>query len=110
MRYRFYEDFPYVEEGDRLIRALALSEEWALSPELTTVSERCLSAKCEALSCYESQIPPLFGNAEEMRQRVRDYMLSAAAAPGATEGLGERCWRPYHVLKRERGKENFGCH
>jgi len=85
----FYEDYPYVEEGHMLVRALTLPQPWGWSADVQLLPESCVSAKCEAIACYQSQIAILFGDLEGMRRRVRSYM----SLPGGAAGYGERFWK-----------------
>jgi LmbE family N-acetylglucosaminyl deacetylase len=71
---KFYEDFPYVATPGALeTRKRELGGN--LEPELVEVSGT-LRLKEEAVACYKSQIPHLFGNAERMQRTLEDYMGS----------------------------------
>jgi LmbE family N-acetylglucosaminyl deacetylase len=82
---RLYEDYPYAETEGAVSGALAARglERW----QMTTVplTEDDLTAKVEAIACYESQLEVLFGSPQAMPGRVRGY---------ATGVGGERLWQP----------------
>jgi LmbE family N-acetylglucosaminyl deacetylase len=82
---RFYEDYPYVEAGDALARALAArgAEHWQWT--LMTLDEHDVAAKVEAIACYETQLGVLFGGVERMSDRVRGHVTRVG---------GERLWEP----------------
>jgi len=86
----FYEDFPHAEKGHTLVSALAQPDGCAWVAELRLLQEPHVTMKCEAIACYRSQIPILFGDAEAMVQRVRAYMTLV----GSGVGYAERFWRP----------------
>lgn len=81
----FYEDYPYVETEGALLAALAArgAEDWR--PVVTPLDEDNLTAKIEAIACYDSQLGVLFGGAETMPDRVRGYVFRVG---------GERLWEP----------------
>jgi hypothetical protein len=91
---RFYEDYPYVEAEGALATALAArgAEHW--QPTVTPLDDDDVAAKIEAIARYESQLGVLFGDAEAMRDRVRDFVIQVG---------GERLWRPdlgHYLSKR----------
>jgi LmbE family N-acetylglucosaminyl deacetylase len=67
---RLYEDFPYAARPGAVARRAA--EIGARPAERVDVSGQ-LGAKIEAIGCYPSQIPTLFGDAESMARAVRDF-------------------------------------
>ncbi len=84
---QFYEDYPYAEDGQKLILAL---QQWA-SPPLPTVqilSGEELEAKIAAIRLYRSQFGVLFGGESFVATRIKSYALTA----GADRGYGERYW------------------
>jgi len=85
---QFYEDYPYVEESQKL--ALVL-QQWKSppTPVLRTLDEQDLAAKIEAINMYHSQIATLFGNESLMKARVRSYAL----AVGGGCSYKERYWQ-----------------
>ena len=84
---RFYEDFPYVEDGHALVGALARPDGYAWMAELRWAQEQHVAVKCEAIACYRSQMPNLFGDTEAMARRVRAYMTLVGG-----ERYAERFW------------------
>ncbi|HEY7350976.1 MAG TPA: PIG-L family deacetylase [Ktedonobacterales bacterium] len=71
---KFYEDFPYVATPGALdTRRRELGS--SLEAELVEVSGS-LRLKEDALICYKSQIPVLFGSADKMQRSLEDYMGS----------------------------------
>ena len=84
----FYEDYPYVEQGHPLVSALARPGGRGWMAELRLVQEPHVTLKCEAIACYRSQIPVLFGDAEAMVCRVREHMILV----GGGAGYAERFW------------------
>ena len=71
---KFYEDFPYAATPGALeTRKRELGSN--LEPELVEVSGS-LRLKEEAIACYKSQVPQLFGSAERMQRTLEDYMGS----------------------------------
>jgi hypothetical protein len=86
----YYEDYPYVEVPGALTQTLEglKLQQWEL--ELREVDEHCLKAKIDAIGAYQSQMATLFGDEQEMAQRVQDYM--GAISP--QHGFAERYWRP----------------
>ncbi len=79
---RFYEDFPYVaNERDALAtRRAAIGLE--LAPVDTAIDD-FVTEKLDAIACYESQLPLLFGGVEAMRALVLRYV--ASLGPGCRE-------------------------
>jgi LmbE family N-acetylglucosaminyl deacetylase len=77
---RAYEDFPYAaQRGGVDERAAALGA----TTSLTVPTERWLARKCDAVACYRSQVPVLFGDDAAMRLAVEEY---------ARVRQGERLW------------------
>lgn len=71
---KFYEDFPYVATPGALeARRRELGS--GLEAELVEVSG-ALRLKEDALACYTSQMPNLFGGIEKMQRSLEDYMGS----------------------------------
>lgn len=71
---KFYEDFPYVATTGAL-EARRREMGSGLEEELVEVSG-ALRLKEDALACYGSQIPQLFGTPDKMQRTVEDYMGS----------------------------------
>jgi LmbE family N-acetylglucosaminyl deacetylase len=71
---KFYEDFPYVATPGAL-EARRRELGGNLEAELVEVSGS-LRLKEDALACYKSQIPMLFGTASKMQRSLEDYMGS----------------------------------
>lgn len=71
---KFYEDFPYVATPGAL-EARRREMGSGLEEELVEVSG-ALRQKEDALACYGSQIPRLFGTPDRMQRAVEDYMGS----------------------------------
>ena len=80
----FYEDYPYVEQVERLWQALnrPLSGRWRRQPVILTPAEA--ETKILAISCYSSQMTVLFQ--DEMRRRVH-AQLACTGAPNLAEAL-----------------------
>lgn len=71
---KFYEDFPYVATPGALdARRRELGS--GLEEELVEVSGT-LRLKEDAIACYKSQIPVLFGTPDSMQRSLEDYMGS----------------------------------
>lgn len=87
----YYEDFPYVEKEEALLRALGDREKW--SPAVEGIADT-IKEKIEAIALYASQIFMLFRTKETMARRVRAYALSLAPEKGACE----RYWRPAQAV------------
>jgi len=85
----FYEDYPHVQDGHGLVRALALPHAGGWVAELSELQDSHVLAKCKAIACHESQIPVLFGDGEEMIRSVRSYM----DLTGGSAGYAERFWK-----------------
>jgi LmbE family N-acetylglucosaminyl deacetylase len=80
---RFYEDYPYAEADRAVTEALAAQGASHWRSSTVPLDKEDLEAKIQAIACYESQVGVLFGSAEAMPGRVRDY---------ATRVGGERLW------------------
>ncbi len=71
---KFYEDFPYVASPGALAdrqRELGLKME----AEMVEISAQ-KQQKIEAIACYGTQVPGLFGTEDKMRQTVESYCSS----------------------------------
>lgn len=86
VRLRYYEDFPYAGWGpDRLAKRYALGPKTLrLSPFRIRLRAAELDARLAAIGCYRSQMVALFGSADVMPVRVREYVSCVH---------GERYWR-----------------
>ena len=82
---RFYEDYPYAQTEGALAAALESRGVAHWRSEVMPLDEDDLAAKIEAIDCYQSQLEVLFGSAEAMPDRVRDYVTLVG---------GERLWQP----------------
>lgn len=81
----YYEDYPYADK-DRQALAPYLSqagEGGAWRPAVVELTPQEIEARVEAIACYRSQLFALFGEAETMPQRVREYVARVG---------GERYW------------------
>ena len=85
----FYEDYPYVEQPGGLTKALGALGRAGWTPEVNPLTQEHLKAKMSAIGAYRSQISTLFGDAERMTRRVRDY----ARTVGPGQEYGERFWK-----------------
>ena len=98
----FYEDFPYVAGGiaeggeDSPTKALA---RLGLEPRQRYVVPANTTRQLKALSFYESQVEPLFGDAEGMRKALRartyrdqpsEFLWTARPVTGARAGSDNR--------------------
>jgi LmbE family N-acetylglucosaminyl deacetylase len=94
---RFYEDYPYAEDPQKLARA---RQRWPTPPEATVVrlSEQDLAAKTAAIRCYVSQLDVLFGGEAAVEERVRAYAL----AVGGGQSYAERYWSSSKQLAASR--------
>lgn len=96
----FYEDFPYVAGGvagggdDSPLKALA---RLGLEPRRRYVVPANTTRQLKALSFYESQIEPLFGDTEGMRRALRartyrdqpsEFLWTTGAREGPADGEG----------------------
>ena len=84
-RVRYYEDYPYVEREGALAAALAARGIQGWRYETVPLDEDDLAAKMRAIARYPSQVGVLFGDAQAMARRVRNYANSVG---------GERLWGP----------------
>jgi len=84
---RFYEDYPYAEDNEKLILAL---QQWASPPVpvVQALHEEELEAKIAAVCFYRSQLEGLFGSESAVAARIKSYAL----AVGTGHGYGERYW------------------
>jgi LmbE family N-acetylglucosaminyl deacetylase len=80
----WYEDFPYAIRPGGVAQRRALTRE--LAPEVIDIAA-VFARKCQAVACYASQLPVLFGAVTAMPAAVRDY--AAVVGEGA---LAERVW------------------
>jgi LmbE family N-acetylglucosaminyl deacetylase len=80
-RLRYYEDFPYAERASDIERLPMVG---GLSWGLIELTPDEVDARLRAIACYSSQLPVLFGSADAMTQRVRNYVTRAG---------GERYWQ-----------------
>jgi len=72
---KFYEDFPYVTvPGALTARQQQLGI--PMEPELVEISRQPSQQKEEALQHYRSQVPTLFGSADQMLEREKTYASS----------------------------------
>lgn len=83
---RFYEDYPYVAFPGRLEAVLATGK-WQAGLESLAAAD--LQTKIEAIACYRSQVPGLFGGEDAMAERVKTYFHGLSA-----DGPVERYWQP----------------
>ncbi len=84
----FYEDLPYaLGKSGASRRPLNGRGEW--TSEEFLLKEEHLSRKVAALRYYQSQIPALFGDADQMNESLRAF---AAAARGNRRRFVERMW------------------
>jgi LmbE family N-acetylglucosaminyl deacetylase len=85
----FYEDFPYTGEPAALEKAQAELGRVAWEAAVAPID---VEAKIQAIAGYVSQILDLFGDAEQMAERVRAYARSVMEAEDE-HGYGERLWQ-----------------
>jgi LmbE family N-acetylglucosaminyl deacetylase len=85
---RCYEDYPYVEAEEALATALVARGVKHWHPTVMPLDEDALEAKIRAIACYQSQLEVLFGSAEAMPDRVRNFAICAE---------GEQMWQPDQV-------------
>jgi LmbE family N-acetylglucosaminyl deacetylase len=84
----FYEDIPYVLVPGALERRLTTIDGQLLMPSIVTI-DGYLARKLSAIEAYSSQIAMLFGDSQQMEQRVRSY---ASALRPESSTFGERLW------------------
>ena len=80
----WYEDYPYAERDAR-VQKLKERGWW---PALVPLTAAHVEAKIQAILCYQSQIPSLFGDERHLRRRVVDYMFTVSGRGY----LAERFW------------------
>ncbi len=85
-RLMLYEDYPYAENNTWREAALAVFD---LKPHVVQVTSREFDYKCDAITCYASQISTFWHSTEQMRQRLHAYMTSVGQG-----ALAERYWMP----------------
>lgn len=85
-RLRYYEDFPYASwDASRLVAAYGLAAKTrGLRPSRVRLRPAEVDARVAAVGCYASQLFALFGRAQDMPNRVREYISCVQ---------GERYWR-----------------
>jgi LmbE family N-acetylglucosaminyl deacetylase len=76
----YYEDFPYAGKAREFEGTPVMD---GLAPALIPLSEDEIEARIRAIACYPSQMFALFGKADAMPARVRNYVARAG---------GERYW------------------
>jgi LmbE family N-acetylglucosaminyl deacetylase len=89
-RLAYYEDYPYAQRPGALESALAIARAQTWYMETISLNAEDLAAKIAAIGCYSTQLSILFGGAEAMPGRVRDF----AASRSPQQGLAERIWWP----------------
>jgi hypothetical protein len=89
-RLAYYEDYPYAERPGALESALALARAQTWRMETIALNAEDLAAKIAALGFYKTQLSILFGGAEAMPGRIRDF----AASRSPQQGFAERIWWP----------------
>ncbi len=77
----YYEDFPYVGEGE--------AEELDATPLLIPLSKEDIAAKIKAIGCYQSQIRSLFRTDARMEKQVCAHGRHASGE----NGWAERYWQ-----------------
>ena len=77
-----YEDYPYAESWRARRRSAARRGRWETRAE--EAADEDVLAKCDAISCYASQLGSAFGDRARLERRVRRFL--------ARRG-GERLWR-----------------
>lgn len=82
---QFYTDFPYMKDSSKIIQAIN-NFDLVVQPRWVYLDEHDLSAKVDAMACYESQISTFWADKEAMK---RDVHLSFRIK---TELWGERYW------------------
>ncbi len=70
----WYEDYPYAERDPRVQRLP--KRQWL--PAIVPLTQDDVERKIQAILCYRSQIPGLFGHEREVRRRVVDYMMTVS--------------------------------
>lgn len=83
----FYEDYPYSEDQSAM-RQTVDNFPLALEPEFIPLTQDDLDAKCAAIAAYQSQISTFWGSLTEMRERVKQHLLTTGKGL-----LAERYWR-----------------
>jgi len=85
---RYYEDFPYAIDNEKLDLAL---KEWAVAPASTIQGLRPsdVDNKVSAIRLYRSQLEVLFGGETNCESAIRSYTLRA----GGGGHFGERYWQ-----------------
>ena len=78
----FYEDFPYVTRWKSRFRDRPRGRTWT-SPVIT-LSESAITARCDAVALYASQLDTLFGGRVAMERAIRRFIAQTG---------GERVWR-----------------
>jgi LmbE family N-acetylglucosaminyl deacetylase len=114
----FYEDYPYVEDGYKLVAALARSADCGMgwrAAELCYGDPQDVALKCEAIARYTSQVPILFGDATQVNERVLAYMTRVGGDRPA-ERFWETVWPaagqrpsqpPRSTVSRQRGSSRW---
>ena len=75
-RVLLYEDFPYVDDGEKLRAALSRWPEEDCHALTTVLSEETLRVKIDAMACYASQVSTFWSNLDEMRAALRKQALA----------------------------------
>jgi LmbE family N-acetylglucosaminyl deacetylase len=82
----YYEDYPYVENPDKL-EAVLQPGGW--TPEIIRLRDEAIRAKAAATLAYRSQISAFFKSVDDVGQRIRAYALRVG---GGAEPV-ERLWQ-----------------
>jgi LmbE family N-acetylglucosaminyl deacetylase len=81
----FYADFPYLEKGGDLIRALrshpAFPHIRVDNPENVYLTEADIAAKIEGVKAYQSQISTFWADVSELKSRVTAALTLRSPAP-----------------------------
>jgi LmbE family N-acetylglucosaminyl deacetylase len=87
-RVKFYEELPYVDWPGVVEHTRAARQRQGLRARSIPISAEALAARVEAMAYYRTQIPVLYGDELNMRER-----LHAVASAGAGQYV-ERLWIP----------------
>lgn len=77
----YYEDYPYVQQPEKLARVLGEDASWRA--KVIPVSDAAMAAKFDAIWAFRSQLSTFFGSREDMEEQVGGYTRKLG---------GERIW------------------
>ncbi|GAB4312880.1 MAG: PIG-L family deacetylase [Phototrophicales bacterium] len=85
-RLYFYEDYPYSANTQNLLNTISKFPKTVISDTIS-LTPKDYEAKCRAIAHYQSQLSTFWSNLDEMKQHVRQQLLTTGQGT-----LAERYW------------------